>query len=417
MSGVDVDIAVVGAGPAGLAMALALADSGFEVALVDAGVGPAAPCVRSDLRVFALSLASTRLLASLSVWPTPQAERVQPYRRMCVWQDDLAAALRFDAGEMGWSALGHIVEHGVLMHALASRLAGQSRVRCLWAKRVVGLTHGGESVTLELDDGDRLRARLAVAADGAGSPMRALAGLSAQRQPYGQRGLVANLQCERAHDDTAWQRFLPTGPLALLPLSGLADDTGFKRGHACSIVWTLPDTEAARLQDAPVEVFERELNAAADGVLGRLSLHGARAGFPLALQLADRYHHGRVVLIADAAHAVHPLAGQGLNLGFLDVAALAQVLASARERRIDPGSGAVLARYARWRQGDNALAARAFGAIGAMYRFDVPGAMRVRDAGHRLIGALPPLRRRLAEHAAGVAGRVPERCRIDSVRR
>lgn len=412
MSRVDVDIAVVGAGPAGQAMALALADCAFSVALVDAGPGPAAAVTRSDLRVFALSLASTRLLGSLGAWPTPQAGRVCAYRHMHVWQDDTSSALHFDAGEMGWPALGHIVEHGVLQHALAQRLSFfADSLRCQWRRRVVQLAHEADAVQLRLDDGDTLRARLVIAADGAGSPLRQLAGLDVSWHDYGQRGLVANLRCERAHADTAWQRFLPGGPLALLPLSGLADDHGFHEGHACSIVWTLPEAEAERLLAVPADTFERELDVASHGVLGKLTLHGARAAFPLRRQLAGAYHHGRVVLIADAAHAVHPLAGQGLNLGFLDVAALAQVLTAARRRGLDPGTPAVLSRYARWRQGDNTLAAHAFGAIGGLYRISLPGAAVLRDAGQRMISVRPWVRRRLALHAAGLAGRVPERCR------
>lgn len=411
MKRLDAEIAVVGAGPAGQAMALALAASGYGVALVDIAAGPAAPATRPDLRVFALSLASIRLLGSIGAWPVPQAERVQAYRHMCVWQDDLASALRFDAGEMGWPALGYIIEHGVLQHALARRLSAQDGLQCHWGQRVQSLTHHADAVELGLEDGSGLRVRLVVAADGAASPLRQLAGLAVDRRPYGQRGLVANLRCTRAHRDTAWQRFLPTGPLALLPLAGLSGEDGSGATPACSIVWTLPDAEAERLLQAPADRFERELNEAAAGVLGDLSLHGARAAFPLARQLAQRYHHGRVVLVADAAHVVHPLAGQGLNLGFLDVAALAQVLAQARRRGLDPGAPEVLDRYARWRQGDNALAARAFTAIGQLYRMDVPGARHVRDLGHRLVAAMPALRRRLVMQAAGLAGRVPERCR------
>ncbi|MFB9069424.1 UbiH/UbiF/VisC/COQ6 family ubiquinone biosynthesis hydroxylase [Pseudofulvimonas gallinarii] len=406
----DVEIAVVGAGPAGQAMALALADSGFSVALVDAG-GAAAAASRSDLRVFALSLASMRLLASLGAWPPPQAERVQAYRHMHVWQDDFSAALHFDAGEQGWPQLGCIVEHGVLQYALARQLERYDRLQCHWQRRVVQLGHDADAVLLGLDNGEQVRARLAVAADGGASPLRQLAGLAVDRRPYGQSGLVANLRCERPHGDTAWQRFLPDGPLALLPLAGLDEGHGFAAGHACSIVWTLPEAEAERMRIVPPDEFGRELENASQGLLGRLSLQGARAVFPLARQLAARYHHGRVVLVADAAHVVHPLAGQGLNLGFLDVAALSQVLCEARRRGLDPAQPAVLARYARWRQGDNAMAARAFSAIGAMYRSRFPGLPSLRDAGHRLAGALPPLRRQLVMHAAGLAGRVPDRCR------
>src|SRR5690606_17299454 len=178
MKRLDAEIAVVGAGPAGQAMALALAASGYGVALVDIAAGPAAPATRPDLRVFALSLASIRLLGSIGAWPVPQAERVQAYRHMCVWQDDLASALRFDAGEMGWPALGYIIEHGVLQHALARRLSAQDGLQCHWGQRVQSLTHHADEVELGLEDGSGLRVRLVVAADGAASPLRQLAGLA-----------------------------------------------------------------------------------------------------------------------------------------------------------------------------------------------------------------------------------------------
>jgi ubiquinone biosynthesis UbiH/UbiF/VisC/COQ6 family hydroxylase len=397
----ECDVAIVGAGPAGQTLALALAQDGFEVALLDAGSGPAPAPVAADLRVFALAPAATALLAGLGAWPPPQARRVCAYRHMHVWQGDPNHGVRFDAATMGWPALGHIIEHGVLQHALAGCVAAQARIASHWAVRVESIVRADGHVEVGLAGGGSLRARVLVGADGAGSPVRALAGLQADRVDYGQCGLVANVDTAVAHDATARQRFLASGPLAFLPLAD---------GRS-SIVWSLPAAEAQRLLALDRAVFGQALAVAAGGVLGRVDLAGDRALFPLARQLARDYHRDRVALVGDAAHSVHPLAGQGLNLGLLDVAALAQVLAAARDRGLDPGAASVLAQYARWRQGDNALAARAFEAIDRLYRLDLPGAALARSLGQRLVERLPPLKHRFIEHAAGLAGRVPTRCR------
>ena len=393
-------IAVVGAGPAGQALALALAQRGCEPILIDAAAEPPLTPVLPDLRVFALSPASTGLLSRLAAWPPPQMHRVAAYRYMQVWQRDPDRGVHFDAALMGWPRLGHIVEHGVLQQGLAERIIATG-LRCRWGVRVEALRRRDDGIELGLDDGSVVRARLVVGADGAASPVRALAGIEVSRLDYRQRGLVANLRCSLPHGATARQRFLPGGPLAWLPL---ADP------NECSIVWSVPDTEALRLRDLPDAAFERELAIAAGGVLGTLRLSGERALFPLARQLAQRYHADRVALVADAAHVVHPLAGQGLNLGLLDVAALAQVLGKAIARGLDPGDEAVLARYARWRQGDNALAARAFEAIDLGYRASLPLLGELRDLGQRVLDRLPALKRHFILHASGLAGRVPELC-------
>jgi ubiquinone biosynthesis UbiH/UbiF/VisC/COQ6 family hydroxylase len=396
----DCEVAIVGAGPAGQALALVLAQDGFDVALIDAGSGPATAPVEPDLRVFALAPAATRLLASVGAWPPPQAQRVCAYRRMHVWQGDPGDGVRFDAASLGWPALGHIVEHGVLQHALALRVEQAPGITTRWTAQVDALARGDGHVEVGLAGAATLRAGVLVGADGTGSPVRNLAGIQADRVDYRQCGLVANVATAVAHGATARQRFLATGPLAFLPLA----DGG------CSIVWSLPTDEAQRLHALQPDAFAHALGTAAGGVLGRIELTSARALFPLARQLARDYQRERVALVGDAAHAVHPLAGQGLNLGLLDVAALAQVLAAARARGLDPGSAPVLSRYARWRQGDNALAARAFEALDRLYRLDLPGATLARALGQRLVQQLPPLRRGFIEHAAGLAGRVPTRC-------
>jgi ubiquinone biosynthesis UbiH/UbiF/VisC/COQ6 family hydroxylase len=400
MSPVDADIAIVGAGPVGQALALALAQSGFDVALVDAAAGCAQAPTTPDLRVFALSPASIRLLDSVDAWPVPLAHRACAYRRMQVWERDPAHGITFDAAQVGLAQLGFIVEHAVLQHALAGQVATAPRIRSCWNARIAGLAREPGAVRLELETGDSVRARLVVGADGAGSPVRTLAGISTSTVDYGQRGLVANIRTAVAHDRTARQRFLPDGPLALLPLAD----------GASSIVWSLPTHSCERLEALTVADFERELAVATGGVLGTVQLEGDRASFPLMRRLAATYHADRIVLVGDAAHVVHPLAGQGLNLGFLDVAALADVLATVNTRKLDPGDETPLARYARWRQGDNALAARAFEGIDRLYRAGGDMAHGVRMIGQRLVDGAPFMKRRFIRHASGLGGRVPSRC-------
>ena len=250
-------------------------------------------------------------------------------------------------------------------------------------------------VALELDQGTRLSARLALAADGADSPLRELAGLQTRRHDYAQRGLVAYVVCERPHQDTAWQRFLPTGPLAVLPCSeGLA-----------SIVWTLPDAEAERLLALDEAGFNAALTRAFDARLGAMTLASARAAFPLRKQLASRYVAGRVLLAGDAAHVVHPLAGQGVNLGLQDAIELVAVLAAAHEAGGDLADPVLLRRYERRRKSDNALAAMAFDGINRAFSNDAVLPTVLRGPALGLVNRIAPLKRVLARHAMGATRR------------
>ncbi|HVF34430.1 MAG TPA: FAD-dependent monooxygenase, partial [Candidatus Saccharimonadia bacterium] len=250
---------------------------------------------------------------------------------------------------------------------------------------------------LALADGTRLAAQLAVAADGARSTLRALSGLDPPVDAVGSgmRALVANLRTERPHESTAWQRFTSDGPLAFLPLSN----------GECSIVWSLADARADELLGLDDDAFRTCVGAAFEHRLGAIVACSARAAFPLAPMLAPRYAAERVVLVGDAAHVVLPLAGQGLNLGLLDVAALCEVLADAG--RDELGAPATLARYERWRRADNALAARAFELLDRLFRSQSPGIAWLRGTGLSLAASIAPLRREFALQASGFAGRVP----------
>jgi 2-octaprenylphenol hydroxylase len=401
VSELAVDVLVVGGGVVGAALALALARERIEVGLVEARVPEAFDADTVDLRVFALAPASVALLDRLGAWSRVLAMRACPYRTMRVWERDHRDELSFDAGMVGAAALGHIVEDRVLKAALWAALDAVPAVRRLCPARVLRCEPGAADTRIELDDGQRIRARLVVAADGAGSPLREAAGLPIDATPYGQRAVVAHVRTARSHEDTAWQRFTPQGTLALLPLAD----------GRVSVVWSLKDARATSVLALEDAGFRAAITAASDARLGEVLDTTPRAAYPLRLQLARSYAGARLALVGDAAHVFHPLAGQGLNLGLLDAAALVEVLAGAARAREDLGAAAVLGRYARWRQGDVARAARAFEWLDGLFRSDVGPLPWLRRTGLSLVQRSGPLRRELALHASGFAGRVPELAR------
>jgi 2-octaprenylphenol hydroxylase len=385
------DIVVVGAGMVGAAAALALAGEGFTVALVERSVPPAWQREDEvDLRVVGLASSSIDLLDRLGVWTSIRESRAAPYARMHVWDDGSGAAIDFSADALGRAALGAIVENGLVQDRLWHALA-PAGVRVVCPSTVLGYRADDDRVQLELDDGSTLAARLVVAADGSESPLRAMAGIDGTRHDYGQRAVVAHVRTERPHEDTAWQRFLPGGPLALLPLAD---------GRS-SLVWSLPDDDAARVLALDDEAFMAGLGLASDFRLGRIMATTPRAAFPLRLQLAGRYDAPRLVLLGDAAHTVHPLAGQGVNLGLRDVAELRDTLRAARQAGSDIGAPHVLRRYARRRRSADTLDARSFDALARIYAWQSPPLVALRGLGIDLLNRLTPLKRLLSSHAGG----------------
>ncbi len=401
MSEITVDVLVVGGGVVGAALALALARERIEVALVEARAPAAFDPADVDLRVFALAPAAVALLERLGAWPRVLAMRACPYRTMRVWERDRRDELSFDAGMVGAATLGHIVEDRALKAALWATLDANPAIQRLCPARVLRCEAGAADTRVELDDGQRIRARLVVAADGAASPLREAAGLALDATPYGQRAVVAHVRTARGHEDTAWQRFTPQGTLALLPLAD----------GRVSVVWSLKDARATSVLALDDPAFCAAIAEASDARLGEVLETTPRAAYPLRLQLAHRYAGARLALVGDAAHVFHPLAGQGLNLGLLDAAALVEVLAGAARAREDLGAAVVLARYARWRQGEVARAARAFELLDGLFRSDVGPLPWLRRTGLSLVQRIGPLRRELALHASGFAGRVPELAR------
>jgi 2-polyprenylphenol 6-hydroxylase len=401
----DYEVAVVGAGPTGLATAILLVKVAgipaarivvFDRRIPDSLDAQHAPPV--DLRVFALSRASEKILRAADAWGDVAATRAAAFERMHVWHADVPPhggdALVFDAAEMGERDLGVIAENNVLQAALAgaARRAGIE----LAAGEISALTHERDAVRLRAADRE-VSARLVIGADGAQSRVRELAGLTVSRTDYGQTALVAMVSTARSHQHTAWQRFLGCGTLAFLPLGD---------GHS-SIVWSIPTARAERLLSAAASDFERELDQDSDGALGKVRLVSERVKFPLWRLSAANYVAARVALVGDAAHVVHPLAGQGANLGLLDAAALADVLALAVRTGEDPGAERILRRYERWRRSENDLMS---GAIDAFDRLLARGTGRVAALAQRglpWVGRSALAKRLFIERAMGLAGELP----------
>ena len=382
------DAVVVGGGVVGAACALALARQDLRVELVEAAPPRPWSAGTPDLRVFALAADNVALLDSLGAWESIRGARAHPFRRMRVWDAAGGDELDFDGDAFGRQALGWIVENGLLVDRLWAALeAAGVELHC--PAKVAGFGQDDEGVRLELEDGGRIAARVAIAADGANSALRRMSGVGTCGRDYGQRGVVGYVQTERPHEDTAWQRFLPGGPLAFLPCG---DGTS-------SIVWSLPDDQAARVLALDDDAFANELARAFEGRLGNVDVRSPRAAFPLRLQLADAALAGRLLLLGDAAHVVHPLAGQGVNLGLRDVAGLRELVAGAAGNWDSPHR---LRRWARRRRSENTMAALAFDGIDRVFSNEAVLPTLLRG---RLFGAaarVPPVAHLLWRRAAGL---------------
>jgi 2-octaprenylphenol hydroxylase len=402
------DVAVVGGGPAGACAAALLARGSpgaapLRVVVIEPRL-PAPPPPRSlpDARVVALSRASERTLRAAGAWDRIAGPRLCAYERMRIWHEGVAAtaagALVFDAADVGEPNLGYVVENRLLQSALLEALVAAGGH--LEAAQFAALAITEEGVDIETTTG-RLTARLAVGADGAQSALRAAAGLSAQISGYGQTAIVAGVATARPHESTAWQRFMRDGTLAFLPL---ADGTS-------SIVWSADDALAARLIAAPAAEFARELDRASDLALGATHLVSERQSFPLRRLAAPRYVARRVALIGDAAHVVHPLAGQGVNLGLLDAAALAELVLAAAARREDPGALGPLRAYERWRKSEVAVMASAIDAFDRLLAHGTGPLARLARHGLSWVNRSEELRRFFIRRALGVTGELPRAAR------
>jgi 2-octaprenylphenol hydroxylase len=400
----DFDLVVVGGAMAGAGVAaLAAADSrtaGQRIALLEPKPA-AAPAAADplDLRVSALSHASRQLLVKTGAWTAVQARGACAYQRMVIWEERGEPtgrdALVFDAAELGEPDLGCIAENRAVQAALADSAVAHGVV--LLRAGLATITPGGDAIRVATTDGREYRAGLVVGADGAESAVRQQAGIDVRASDYGQRAVVTHLKCERPHADTAYQRFLDTGPLALLPLAD----------GRVSLVWSTTPEMAEDLVRCDEAQFGERVTAAAAGVLGRLEATTARASFPLRLLHARRYAADRVALVGDAAHTVHPLAGQGINLAFLDAAALVDVLGDALAAGDDPGELRVLRRYERWRKAEALPAILLLDGLKRLFSGGDELKSRLRRGGLGLVQSARPVKRLLMQRALGIAGEVP----------
>ncbi len=349
------------------------------------------------LRVSAISRASQAVLGHAGAWSTIAAGRISPYRRMMVWEgDDPGRGLSFGAEDVGESELGHIIENALVQWALARRLEQLPNVVLIPAAvEAVGVEPA--QVTVIAGGHGTLAGRLLVGADGAGSPTRSMMGISTRGWSYQQRAIVTTIRTERAHKDTAFQRFLPGGPIAFLPLCD----------GSISIVWSTPEQDTDALLALDDDAFLEAVSEASGQVLGKVVATGKRAAFPLRAQYATRYTDKRFALIGDAAHAVHPLAGQGVNLGYLDVAVMAEVFLESLSRGQDPGDARCLRKYERWRKGENLAMLAAIDGLGRAYKVGSGPLPYLRKIGVDLLGRTPVAKELFVRRAMGLAGDLP----------
>lgn len=390
------DLMIVGGGIVGATLAADLGQRGFRLGLVEAQPTPPLPETGYGLRVSAVTRATQRVLESAGVWGLMPVERLQPFRQMVVWDIPEVGEVHFDSADIAEPALGHIVENAVMQRALETRLGQLDGVKIFQPSKLETLLIEAKRAAI-IVDGDKLYVPLVVGADGSRSRVRELAGIKAREAAYGQRAVVATVTVSRGHGETAWQRFLPSGPLAFLPLPGK---------HA-SIVWSTTPAHADALEHMSEASFVGALKDAYEGRLGEVKLVGPRAAFDLASISARDYVSHRVALVGDAAHTVHPLAGQGVNLGILDAAALAEVLGAARGAGRDIGRVHTLRKYQRWRKGHNALMRTALGGLNWLFGSSFGPLSEARNMGLRMTNQITPLKRWFMQYASGLSGDLP----------
>lgn len=397
----DTDIAIIGGGLNGPALALALAASGLRVTVIDAL--PAAPRLETtfDGRSYALALTSVRMLEAIGLWEQI-ADHAQPMLEIKVTDGRAGEGpspffMHFNHAEIEEGPMGHMVQDRHLRRALMDATDAADAITVLNGEEVIAQQADGTGITLTLASGKSIRARLCVGADGRSSGTAARAGIKRTGWAYGQTALVCAVAHELPHNGIAHQFFMPPGPLAILPLTG----------DRSSIVWSESAANAARIHALSDAEYVDVLRPRFGDFLGEISLAGARYTYPLSLSLAHEMIAPRVALVGDSAHGVHPIAGQGLNAGFRDIAALAEVIVDAQRRGEDFGAGVALTRYQEWRRFDNTSLALATDTFNRLFSNDNALIRMARDIGMGVISALPALRRGFIREAAGLNGDLP----------
>ncbi|MBB3167111.1 UbiH/UbiF/VisC/COQ6 family ubiquinone biosynthesis hydroxylase [Simiduia aestuariiviva] len=403
----DADIVIVGAGLVGALLGLQLARQLPQLSLVvlEAADAPTRfDATRVDPRVVALTENSVAMLRAVGLWDRVAAQRVSPYTHMTVWDGEGTGRIEFDGALVDRPQLGFIVENSLLVSELQQALSYQPNVQLLMGEQVAEVqlpsVNGDDqfgAVQVGLANGRQMTAALVLAADGGNSTVRALAGMAVREWDYQQQGIVTTITTERAHDQVARQRFMKTGPLALLPLT-----TGATPGHQCSIVWSADCARAEAIMALDDDAFCRALTDAAEGCLGRVTAADRRFSFPLWQRHAVDYCAPGLALVGDAAHTIHPLAGQGVNIGLKDVAALVTEIERALSRDLPLGCMATLRRYQRARKADNLLTMAGMEGFKRLFGADSHWLRWLRNEGLRQVDRQPLLKRALIHHAMGV---------------
>jgi 2-octaprenylphenol hydroxylase len=407
------DIIIVGGGMVGAALACALGDTPVKIAVIEARQSDFNwPEGSHDIRVSALTRASENIFINLGVWEAMQQDGVSPYRQMHVWDETGQGEIDFNSLDIGEINLGHIVENRVIQKAIQLRLADFSNIELLMPVTLTELRQQKNRAELITSDGQCLTTNLVVGADGANSWVRKQTGISLHTWAYRQTAVVCNVSTSESHQEACWQQFMPDGPLAFLPLAD---------GQS-SIVWSTTEEKAQALITMDEKHFNQELQMAFGSTLGRVSLTSERAGFPLRLRHAKHYVEEHLALIGDAAHTVHPLAGQGVNLGLLDAAVLAEEIKQAIAHKRPIGSLSTLRRFERRRKADNIAMLAAMDGFKRLYSNDIMPLKLLRNAGMTLADKMSPLKNMMTRRAVGLLGmgindRLPALAKADVISR
>ncbi|MCZ6564921.1 MAG: UbiH/UbiF/VisC/COQ6 family ubiquinone biosynthesis hydroxylase [Gammaproteobacteria bacterium] len=394
-SAINVDVVIVGAGMVGLTLANLLSKQGKSLAIIDRNIPQEFDTTQPyDARVTAVSPGSQAIFEHVNAWSSMQAKRITPFNRMVVWDAVEDAKINFSASDIQHENLGHIVENLVIQTSLHEALQPQTNINWFVPVVIGNVLTREDHIEVVLDNDQVLTAKLLVGADGRRSSVRKFANINYSEKSYQQQGIVARVQTEHPHEDTAWQRFLSTGPLALLPLNN----------GECSIVWSVNDEEANELMELGEHEFAQALTKASGLHLGNISLCSKRATFPLVSGQAESMVQPRIALVGDAAHALHPLAGQGANLGFTDAAILAEVLAQTER---DIGSVKVLRKYERARVGETQVMQRAMDAFVAAFSSTSTPVITARNYALNAANRIQPIKKYFMKQAMGLSKNRP----------